>query len=144
MFGGKKQKNDTVTYDYCSCFNCVQRNSRCFVCTHSSQKINILLSFLPAHILSQVQSIKQNNSSLKQSISEGLDIYRPAEVSPFSPPFSHPSSLPSLICVTCLYSRLLNSEPSSFCLLPLSFIHYALPQLPPDIIPPPRGTEIKS
>ncbi|KAE8278992.1 REST corepressor 2 [Larimichthys crocea] len=30
----------------------------------------------------QVQSIKQNNSSLKQSISEGLDIYRPAEPAP--------------------------------------------------------------
>lgn len=30
---------------------------------------------------SQVQSIKQNNSSLKQSLNEGVDVFKPAEVS---------------------------------------------------------------
>lgn len=49
--------------------------------------------------LSQVQSIKQSTSSLKQSINEGVDTFRPAEVNLFvcSPGLSTFSSLASLL-----------------------------------------------
>lgn len=55
----------------------------------------------PPHSSSQVQSIKQNNSILKQSLNEGVDTFRPSEVS-FLKPFPLLYILPLLPTFTSL------------------------------------------
>lgn len=91
-------------------------------------KRHVTSCFVSVHVQymflsSQVQSIKQNNSVLKQSINEGVDAFKPTEVT-----FFH------CFVLQIPFFRLL----FGFSFLPL----LTSPQLPPDVTSPPSGAEI--
>lgn len=80
-----------------------------YLCIHVLWGQNLLHCPFPFF---QVQSIKQNNSSLKQSLNEGVDVFRPAEVSLlvqlsfFTFTFSFPSFLHTLFRLWFLFTFL--------------------------------------
>ena len=78
---------------------------------------SVLNVFFSCSHFVQVQSIKQNNGIMKQSLTEGVDSFRPAEVSSsvFSFSLLGLSSVPSLIlsCLRLFTSPLFFSSPPS-------------------------------
>ena len=89
--------------------------------------------------LFQVQSIKQNNSSLKQSLNAGVDVFRAAEVNLFL--HSCLSSFSSLYIPHLSLLCFLFPDSNDFT-LSCSSVHSALPQFPPDIISPLAGLRL--
>lgn len=104
----------------------------------SQNLLHCLFSF------SQVQSIKQNSSSLKQSLNEGIDVFRPAEVSVLVQlsPFTSFSTF-SLLHIPLGFWFLFTCLWSLFSLSLISFIYSLCPSPTPSrYYFTPCGTEI--